>query len=80
MSLTIYDLLKGKHMLVETNMKVIVELEIKEVEEITHSQNLEEATQKNDWWPKSNDWSTFKVTFTNGATKEYNSITQIKVH
>lgn len=73
----VLDLLVGKKIMVETDMKVFVELEIKSIEEISHSVPLEPAIKANDWWPKSNDWTTYKVTFTNGATKEFSSINDI---
>ena len=66
-------------MKVETDMKVSVELEIKEVVENHHSRDLEPATQKNDWWPASEDWKTYTVFFTNGAQKNFTSLDSIKV-
>ncbi len=75
----VLELLVGKRMDVMTDMKVSVRLEIKEVKQNNHSQDLEPATQANDWWPQSRDWTTFTVTFTNGATKKFNSINEIKV-
>jgi len=77
--MNILDLLVGKKMLIMTDMKVDVELEIKEVIEVKHSENLEAATADNDWWPTSRDWTTFTVKFTNGAQKEFRSINEIKV-
>lgn len=74
------DLLKGKKMMVMTDMKVVVELEIKEVKCVPHSQNLEPATPANDWWPASRDWTTYTVYFTNGAVKEFSSLNEINVH
>jgi hypothetical protein len=78
--MNILDLLKGKFMMVETDMKVFVELEIKEVKEENHSEDLEPATAKNDWWPPSRDWTTYTVFFTNGAKKKFSSLQEIKVH
>jgi hypothetical protein len=75
----VLDLLVGKHMLIMTDMKVEVELEIKEVKQNNHSQDLEPSTQANDWWPATRDWTTFTVTFTNGAIKKFDSINHIKV-
>ena len=75
----VLDLLVGKHMIIMTDMKVEVELEIKTVKQNNHSQDLEPSTQANDWWPASRDWTTFTVTFTNGATKKFDSINSIKV-
>lgn len=76
---TILDLLIGKKMLVMTDMKVEVEMEIASVKENNHSVDLEPATQANDWWPASSDWTTLTVTFTNGASKEFDNISSIKV-
>ena len=73
------DLLIGKKVKVMTDARVEVELEIKEVSEQHHSQDLEPATRENDWWPKSRDWSTIDVTFTNGFKKSYNNLSEIKL-
>jgi len=75
----VLELLVGKKMMVMTDMNVEVELEIQEVKQNNHSQDLEPATRENDWWPASRDWTTFTVKFTNGATKKFNSINEIKV-
>ena len=80
MSQTVFDLVKGKKMIVETDMGVMVELEIKEIEPVSHSVNLEPATSANDWWPASRDWTTYKVHFTNGKSKEFSSLSQIKFY
>lgn len=77
--MNVLDLLIGKKMLIETDMKVAVELEIKEVKENSHSVDLEPSTQANDWWPATRDWSDYTVTFTNGAKKKYSSLSEIKV-
>jgi hypothetical protein len=78
--MNILELLKGKKMMVETDMKVFVELEISEVIEDNHSVDLEPSTRENDWWPATRDWKTYRVKFTNGALKEYNSLEEINVH
>lgn len=67
--MTILDLLKGKKMIVETDVKTFSELEIKEVIENHHSEDLEPSTKENDWWPKTKEWETYTVKFTNGASK-----------
>lgn len=77
--MNLLDLLVGKKMKVMTDMKVEVELEIKKVEEKHHSQDLEPATAANDWWPASRDWTTYTVYFTNGSTKVFSSINEIKI-
>ncbi len=75
------DLLKGKMVNVMTDAKVMVQLEIESVEEKSehHSVDLEPATQANDWWPASRDWTTswVAVKFVNGYTKKYNSLKEI---
>jgi hypothetical protein len=75
----VLDLLVGKKMEIMTDMKVPVELEIKEVKQNNHSEDLEPSTRENDWWPATRDWKTFTVHFTNGAVKKFNSINEIKV-
>lgn len=76
----VLELLKGKKMMVETNMLVLVELEIKEVKESRHSEDLEPSTPQNDWWPATRDWVTYIVEFTNGAKKEFSNLNEIKIH
>jgi len=79
MDKTILDLLVGKKMKVMTDMKVEVELEIASVKEDFHSEELEPATSANDWWPASRDWTTYLVKFTNGSTKSFSNISEIKI-
>lgn len=75
----ISDLLKGKKVNVMTDAKVVVQLEIETVEENHHSRDLEPSTRENDWWPKTEDWTTFEVKFTNGFFKSYRSLSEIDV-
>ena len=77
--MNILDLLKGKEIIVPTNMKVDVKLKIEKVEERHHSEELGPSTPENDWWPPTRDWVDYKVTFTNGASKTYNSLNEIKI-
>lgn len=75
------DLLKGKKNNVMTDVGVIVQLEIDSIEEKSenHSRDLEPSTRENDWWPKSENWTTswVNVKFVNGYTKKYNSLKDI---
>ncbi len=73
------DLLKGKKIIVKTDVGVDVELEIKNVEQENHSEDLEPATQANDWWPATRDWTTYTVYFTNGHSKIYHSINDMEI-
>jgi len=73
----ITDLLKGRIVKIMTDARIEVELEIEEVEEVRHSRDLEPSTRENDWWPKSENWTTINVTFVNGFKKQYNSFSQI---
>lgn len=73
------QLLKGKLVKVMTDAKVEVELEIKEAKEERHSRDLEPATRENDWWPKSENWTTIDITFTNGFRKSYRSLNEIQL-
>ena len=75
----VLELLKGKKMLVMTDMKVEVELIIKKVESEHHSRDLEPSTAANDWWPASENWTTYTVYFTNGANKKFSSLSEIKI-
>lgn len=75
----VLELLVGKKMKVMTDLKVEVELEIKKVEVESHSRQITPDTPENDWWGESVDWKTYLVKYTNGATKKFDSITDIKV-
>lgn len=77
--MTPLSLLKGKKMLVNTDMDVKVILEIQEVTEQHYSRDLEPATPENDWWPAQETWKKFRVKFTNGKYKEYDSLSQIEL-
>ncbi len=77
--MNLLELLKGKEMMVQTEVKVDVKLTIKEVKENHHSEDVEQAGPHNDWWPASREWTTYTVTFTNGAKKEYQSLQAIKI-
>jgi len=74
----ILDLAKGKKIIIKTDVGVEVELEISEIKEIPHSQDLAPATRENDWYPPSRDWKTYRVYFTNGYNKEYSSLHSIE--
>jgi hypothetical protein len=73
------ELLKGRKVNIMTDAKVMVQLEIKTAKEEHHSQDLEPATRENDWWPKSREWSTIEVEFTNGFRKSYGSFSEIDI-
>ena len=73
------DLLKGKKIIYMTDAKVNVELEIESAEEERHSRDLEPATRENDWWPKSEDWTTINIKFTSGFVKKYRSLSEINL-
>lgn len=77
--MNILDLLKGKKIVVKTDVGVNVELQIEKVEKKHHSQELEPATASNDWWPASREWDTYNVFFTNGYKKTYSSIEEIQI-
>ncbi len=77
--MNVLELLRGKHMMVKTDVGVDVELQIKEVVENHHSQDLEPSTAANDWWPATRDWTTYTVKFANGYSKQYDSLNQINV-
>lgn len=71
------ELLKGKKVRIMTDAKVEVQLEIESVDEKHHSRDLEPSTRENDWWPRTEDWTTFEVKFTNGYVKSYRSLKEI---
>jgi len=71
------ELLKGKKIMVTTDVGVMVELEIAEVIDRNFSENLEEPNPANDWWPKTRDWTTYTIKFTNGYSKDYPSLDDI---
>lgn len=73
----VIDLLKGRKVNYMTDAKIMVQLEIKEIKEVSHSRDLAPATRENDWWPPSEDWTTIDVEFTNGFKKSYRSLNEI---
>ena len=75
----VLDLLVGKKMLIMTDMKVEVELEIKEVKQNTHTRQITPDTPQNDWWGETETSHTWTVTFINGAKKNFDSINSIKI-
>jgi hypothetical protein len=76
---TALDLLKGKKVKILTDVKVEVELTIDNVKIEHHSRQITPDTRENDWWGELINWKTYKVTFTNGYSKEYKDITDIKL-
>lgn len=77
--MNILNLLKGKKINIMTDAKVIVQLEIESIDVHHHSEDLEPSTRKNDWWPKSRNWTTYDVKFTNGFKKSYDNISDIDI-
>lgn len=75
----ILDLAKGKHIMVKTDVGVMVELEIEKIEPKNHSRDLEPATRENDWFPRHETWTTYDVYFTNGHMKNYHYLSEIDV-
>ncbi len=76
----VLDLLKGRKMMVMTDAKVEVELEIESVESKNHSRQITPDTRENDWWGESENWKTYVVKFTNGFVKDFGrDINSIKV-
>ena len=75
----VLELLVGKKMKVMTDMKVEVELEIASVKENHRSVEIGPSTRENDWYPETRNWTTLTVTFTNGAKKEFDNLTSIKI-
>lgn len=73
------DLLKGKTVNIMTDAKVVVQLVIESAEEKRHSRDLEPSTRENDWWPRSEDWTTIDVKFTNGHSKSYRNLSEIDI-
>jgi hypothetical protein len=73
------DFLKGKKINYMTEVNVMVQLEIEEVKEQHHSRELEPATRENDWWPRSDDFITYKIRFTNGFEKSFKSLSEINL-
>jgi len=77
--MNVLDLLKGKTVLVKTDMGVEVPLVVAGIKEEHNSRDIGPSTRENDWWPAQETWTTYTVTFTNGHTKEYRSLSEIKV-
>ena len=77
--MTVLELLVGKRMDIMTDMKISVRLEIEEVVQNSHTRQITPDTRENDWWGESETTHSYTVKFTNGATKKFNSINEIKV-
>ena len=77
--MNIFDLFKGRKIVVETDIGVDVTMEIESVVERHHSRQITPDTPDNDWWGESENWSTYDVKFTNGHTKSYNNLSDIKI-
>jgi len=79
----VFELLVGKTMKVMTDMKVEVELEIHEDKDTSYSttRQITPHTPENDWCGESETTQhpSFTVTFTNGSTKKFTSINDIKI-
>lgn len=75
----VLELLIGRKMKIMTDLNVEVELEIKKVVIQPHSREITPDTKENDWWGESVEWNTYLVKYTNGATKEFDNITDIKI-
>ena len=75
----IFDLLKGRKMKIMTDARVEVILEIESVKTEHHSRQITPDTRENDWWGESVDWNTYKVSFTNGFSKSFDNIIDLKV-
>lgn len=78
--LTVFDLMRGRKIMVPTDMGVDVELTIEKVTQDNHSQDIGPSTRENDWWPEQRTWTTFTVKFTNGKSKQYSSLNEIKFY
>lgn len=77
--MNILESLKGKKMMVKTDMGIPVELEIKEIKESHHSEDIGPSTKENDWYPEQRTWTTFDVIFTNGSRKSFQSLSELNV-
>lgn len=77
--MTVFDLMRNWQVRVMTDAKVEVLLTIESVTPKNHSEKLEESNATNDWWPKTRDWTTYRVKFTNGFEKEYSSFEEIEL-
>lgn len=75
----ILDLVIGRKILIMTDAKVEVELEIESAEELNHSIDLEPSTHENDWYPKTQNWNTIEIKFTNGFNKSYRNLNEINI-
>lgn len=70
--------LSGKKVRIITDVGTKATLVVESVKEVQRSVELEPATSANDWWPATRDWTEYKVTFTNGYSKTFQSLSQIK--
>jgi hypothetical protein len=77
--LTFSQLLEGSDILVKTDVGE-VRVTIAKVEIGTRTIETGQATRENDWWPESYDYEYYLFTFTNGTSKEFKSLKDIKFY
>ena len=75
--LTFSQLLEGCDALVKTDVGD-VRVTISKVEIKTRTIETGKATPENDWWPESYDYEYYLFIFTNGTSKEFKSLNDVR--
>ena len=75
--MNLFDLAKGQKIVVMTDAKVEVILEVESITSVTNSREIIPASRENDWQGTDQTWETYNVKFTNGFVKSYPSIGSI---
>jgi len=76
---TLSQLLEGRDMIIKTDVGD-VRVTIAKVEIKTGTIMIGKSTHKNDWWPESYNYDYYIFTFTNGASKEFNSLKKVNFY
>lgn len=77
-AVTILQLLTGKEVFVMSDMGEIV-LTIESIKEDTVYVETGPSNQANDWYPDGYHETTYMVKFTNGKTKRFKNLAEIKL-
>jgi hypothetical protein len=83
MKTTLIELLKvqlvGKKVEHRNQHYRTVTLEVEDVKNKHHHNQITPDTRENDWWGESCDWDTIEICFVDGSTVEFNLNSEITV-
>lgn len=77
--MTLLDLLKNKKVRVMSDLKVPVELVIREVKANNRYIETGPSNAANDWYPDGYYEISYSVIFTNGVVKSYSNLAELEI-